>query len=105
MLLRPLPQEGVIRLNVGGVPYITTASLLAQIPYFESQMRNAQLCSYYSEADDTYFLDRDGEVFGHVLRYLRTNVLPATLPAFDRDLYVVFPAHLWPESCTFEKVL
>lgn len=89
MLLRPLPQEGVIRLNVGGVLYITTASLLKQIPYYESQLRNAQLCSYYSEADDTYFLDRDGEVFGHVLRYLRTNVLPGALPAYDLELYVV----------------
>ena len=68
-----------IILNVGGIKYFTTIQPLTG---FESMLK-ARFSSRYAmkaSVDGSYFIDRDGELFKYILKYLRTGklILPKT---------------------------
>ena len=79
--------EKVIYLNVGGSRYTTALSTLTKYP-------NSMLGTMFSgrhalvqQEDGSYFIDRDGEAFSHVLSYLRDcNIILALVPTFAREL-------------------
>jgi hypothetical protein len=68
-------QEGHIELNVGGCRFQTSVQTLRRVPgnrfdaYFSG--RYAQDVS----EDGSIIVDRDGELFGHVLEYMRDGVV------------------------------
>lgn len=80
--------DEVIRINVGGCLYSTTKHTLVRGP-------NSQLsCLVRGEDtlpdgiirldDGSFFIDRDGDLFTHILHYLRTEKL--SLPEGFRDM-------------------
>lgn len=68
----------LIYLNVGGVKYTTTRATLTKYP--NSMLgRMFALDSQFSltlDKDDNIFIDSDGEIFKHILNYLRYNIIP-----------------------------
>ena len=60
--------ERLLRLNVGGHPYDVVRTSL---PLLETMMNDRWLSSCLVDGDGRVFLDRDGETFGDLLRYLR----------------------------------
>ena len=64
----------VVRLNVGGREYVTSLSTLRRI---EGSMLATMFASGIpsTTTDGAYFLDRDGDLFGFVLSYLRDLLL------------------------------
>lgn len=58
----------LLRLNVGGHPYDVVRT---SIPLLETMMTDRWLDTCLYDSDGRIFLDRDGEVFGDVLRCLR----------------------------------
>ena len=79
--------ERIVTLNVGGSKYTTTLSTLTKYP---DSMLGAMFSGRHAlvpQEDGSYFIDRDGEVFSHVLSYLRdSNIILALVPTFTRDL-------------------
>ena len=79
--------EKVIYLNVGGSRYTTALSTLTKYP---DSMLGAMFSGRHAlvqQEDGSYFIDRDGEVFSHVLSYLRdSNIVLALVPTFAREL-------------------
>eukprot|EP00439_Symbiodinium_sp_Y106_P016820 s32_g2.t1 len=75
----------VVRLNVGGLEYVTSLSTLRRVDcgmlakMFESQIPSAT-------TDGAYFIDRDGDLFHFVLSYLRDGVveLPSSIQELRR---------------------
>ena len=67
--------DQIVRLNVGGVYYMTTKSTLCQFP--ESMLGAMFNGSMTNTVDDAgcYFIDRDGELFRYVLNFLRSSQL------------------------------
>lgn len=72
-------RKGRVILNVGGVRYETTLQTLRS-------QRNSLLATMFSEAnrsllqcdpDGSYFFDRNGVLFQHILDFHRTSVYPA----------------------------
>jgi hypothetical protein len=68
-------QEGRVELNIGGIRFETSVQTLRRVPgtffdaYF-SGMYAQDLCR-----DGSIFVDRDGELFGHVLEFIRDGVV------------------------------
>ena len=64
-----------IKLNVGGVLFDTTRSTLAQCQYFEPALEGRLR---HGTVDDQgrWFIDRDGQLFQHLLNYMRTRQRP-----------------------------
>ncbi|KAL7545054.1 hypothetical protein ACHAWF_008419 [Thalassiosira exigua] len=60
--------ERLLRLNVGGYPYDVVRTSL---PLLETMMTDRWLDSCLLDGDGRIFIDRDGDAFGDVLRYLR----------------------------------
>ena len=58
----------LLRLNVGGHPYDI---IRTSLPLLETMMTDRWLDSCLLDSDGRIFLDRDGDAFGDVLRYLR----------------------------------
>ena len=63
-----LSSRRLLRLNVGGHPYDVVRT---SIPLLETMMTDRWLDTCLYDSDGRIFLDRDGEVFGDVLRCLR----------------------------------
>jgi hypothetical protein len=68
-------QEGRVQLNVGGYRYETSVQTLRRVPgnFFDAYFsgRYAQdVCE-----DGSIFIDRDGMLFGHILQYMRDDVV------------------------------
>eukprot|EP00817_Percolomonadidae_sp_ATCC50343_P004143 CAMPEP_0117424322 /NCGR_PEP_ID=MMETSP0758-20121206/4763_1 /TAXON_ID=63605 /ORGANISM="Percolomonas cosmopolitus, Strain AE-1 (ATCC 50343)" /LENGTH=227 /DNA_ID=CAMNT_0005208029 /DNA_START=587 /DNA_END=1270 /DNA_ORIENTATION=- len=61
----------IIKLNVGGSHFTTTRQTLMKIPYFTKQIPS--------------FIDRDGELFGYLLKYIRGDQHAHYLPK-DRQI-------------------
>ena len=67
-------RAAMVRLNVGGVRFDTTRDTLAQCEYFA-----AYLSGRLPHAEDSagrLFIDRSGELFAHVLEFMRSKTLP-----------------------------
>ena len=80
--------ESAIRLNVGGIIYQTSLETLSKYP-------GSLLAEMFSEKfdlkqgkDGSYFIDRDGSHFRHILNYLRSGTVPAisTLNADTKEI-------------------
>jgi hypothetical protein len=70
----------VVKLNVGGHSYVTTASTLTHgDDNFFTSLLSGRVPS--AKVDDAYFIDRNGRYFEPVLDYLRTGrwVIPGHL--------------------------
>jgi len=102
-----------ITLNVGGVLYTTSASTLRKAPFFSALFRHTgdvecveaplQLGTT-RDSDGRVFLDRDGQAFGDVLAYLRSDRLPRHSDREDRErlmaeleFFGLDPPHSWTE--------
>jgi hypothetical protein len=63
----------LIRLNVGGVLYVTTRATLCRTgSYFEAMFSGRHALT---QVDGAYYLDRNGRVFEGVLDFLRTGIV------------------------------
>ena len=74
----------IIKLNVGGVVYLTTRVTLCKFP---DSMLGAMFNGSMSTTQDEngcHFIDRDGDLFKYVLNYLRSSRL--SLPNDFKDL-------------------
>jgi hypothetical protein len=84
--------EEFVSLNVGGKYYQTSLSTLRAHPAsFLSQMFTHPIAALQDPRDGSYFLDRNGDVFGMILDYLRTGTLtvprdPATYVTLRREV-------------------
>eukprot|EP01116_Phalansterium_solitarium_P022308 TRINITY_DN731_c0_g1_i1.p1 TRINITY_DN731_c0_g1~~TRINITY_DN731_c0_g1_i1.p1 ORF type:complete len:436 (+),score=64.06 TRINITY_DN731_c0_g1_i1:1156-2463(+) len=95
------PAADIVRLNVGGVHYMTTRSTLTK---YRESMLGALFSGDFAETTDEegrVFIDRDGELFGFLLSFLRTGSwkLPAGQPFLESRVhgeaeYFGLP---WPE--------
>ena len=90
--------EQIVRLNVGGVYYMTTKATLSRYP--ESMLGAMFNGSLPNNTDENgcYFIDRDGDLFRHVLNFLRSSqlALPSDFKHLDQlaveaDFYQVQP--------------
>lgn len=63
-----------ITLQVGGRPFITTATTLTHESGYFSSLLSGRWS--FPQADRLYFIDADADLFVHILRYLRRGVLP-----------------------------
>ncbi|MCJ1264154.1 hypothetical protein MMC22_004025 [Lobaria immixta] len=71
--MRPSSVQSGVYLQVGERRFITTEETLTdESPFFSSLLRHP----HEAQADGSYFIDVDPDVFEHVLRYLRHGVLP-----------------------------
>lgn len=69
-----LAGDGPITLQVGERRFVTNpTTLTGESPYF-ARMLSAQWRR--AQADGSYFVDADGDLFAHILRYLRSGTLP-----------------------------
>merc|ERR1719228_2325506 len=75
--------EDPIKLNVGGQQFSTSLDTLRSVPdtYFSACFSGNY--SMKKGEDGTYFIDRDPEVFGTILNYLRTRKV--ILPTSDEE--------------------
>ncbi|ORC92200.1 Kelch repeat-containing protein [Trypanosoma theileri] len=68
--------SSIIHLNVGGHHYSTRAKTLRAHPYSVlGQMFTNPIAVSKDAKDNSYFIDRNGSVFGYILDYLRTGTL------------------------------
>jgi hypothetical protein len=92
--------NGIIQLNVGGIMYTTSFSTLTRIPgsFFESMFSGRHTAATITRIDAStvghaevrapipspasYFIDRDGKHFRHILNYLRCGTV-VSLPPDD----------------------
>ena len=69
----------MIKLNVGGKLFCTTKTTLTALGenFFTKMIENHESKRIPSIVDENgaYFVDRNGEIFGDILEYLRTNEL------------------------------
>lgn len=78
-----------VKLNVGGKHYEVSYSLINEHP--ESMLGRLVSDTWQKvDAESTIFIDRDGDIFGHILNYIRYGSieLPSNLPTsmFRREL-------------------
>ena len=70
-----------VKLNVGGKHYEVSYSLINEHP--ESMLGRLVSDTWQKvDAESTIFIDRDGDIFGHILNYIRYGSieLPSNLP-------------------------
>lgn len=76
--------SSIVTLNVGGILYTTTKATLLKYP---DSMLGSLISNGLPSTRDTnghFFIDRDGQVFRHVLNFLRSSQL--CLPSNFKDL-------------------
>ena len=86
-------QDEVLELDVGGVPLKVLRKLFSKVP-------GSDLAAYFSglhelklTKDGKVFLDRDGEVFKHVISWLRNN-LSIAAPFENKTIQRLFESEL-----------
>ncbi|XP_030855856.1 uncharacterized protein DDB_G0287347 [Strongylocentrotus purpuratus] len=82
---RPRQSDNHIGLNVGGKIYLTTRDTLTRYPNsFFAIMLDSEIPSD-RDTQGNYLIDRDGEIFRHVLNFMRCGkvVLPRGFSEFD----------------------
>ena len=72
----------IVKLNIGGTLYQTTADTLTRSHNFFSGLLDKAISST-KDADGAYFIDRNGRLFEPLLDYLRTGKL-FILPGMSR---------------------
>jgi hypothetical protein len=91
-------KNSIVKLDVGGMTFTTSLTTLTRtIPgssYFESMLNfsgrhnnnnsSSSIASTTSTSTNSYFIDRDGKHFRHILNYLRCGTV-VTLPPDDID--------------------
>jgi hypothetical protein len=83
-------QTDKITLDVGERRFVTTTSTLIEQSGFFSSLLSGRWDN--KETRNSYYLDMDGDVFAHVLRYLRNQVFPVfydKLKGHDYGLYAM----------------
>jgi hypothetical protein len=73
-------QEGHIEFNIGGHRFQTSVQTLQRVPH---TFFDAYFSGRYAQdvcRDGSIFVDRDGEHFGHVLKYMRDGVVSVADP-------------------------
>lgn len=70
----PFGKRRTITLQVGERRFITTAETMTQESAFFAALFSERWDN--AEADGSYFIDADPDLFEHILRYLRRGVLP-----------------------------
>jgi hypothetical protein len=65
----------IARLNIGGKIFDTTPDTLAGCPYFKQFLSGKELGHRFDE-DGRLFVDRNGDLFSHILEYLRSRRRP-----------------------------
>jgi len=105
--------DQLVKINVGGTRYITTRSTLVSkgenffTVLLDNDEGNGVPC--LRDEQGYIFIDRDGELFRHVLNYLRTGKLfkPDTLSTvqleFELDFYQIRRGPDKPETSESEK--
>ncbi|KAK3105744.1 hypothetical protein FSP39_004712 [Pinctada imbricata] len=88
----------IVRLNVGGIIHTTSRATLCTYP--ESMLGIMFRGDFGATIDENghYFIDRDGEIFKHILNFLRSNrlTLPSDFKEWDllcgeADFYQIQP--------------
>lgn len=72
--MKNLSSDTVIKLNIGGVPYYTYFDTLKRSSYFINLL-NGEMEQKTLVNGDEIFIDRSGQLFGHILEFLRTGSL------------------------------
>ena len=76
--------DKVVTLDVGGTKYRTTLSTLTKYPDSMLGVMFSGRHDLPQQEDGSYFIDRDGEVFKHILMYLRDrNICLSLFPTFS----------------------
>lgn len=71
----PVPKsDGQITLQVGERRFITTREVLVSESLFFASLLSGRWDN--AQEDGSYFIDADGDLFEHILRYLRRGVFP-----------------------------
>ncbi|KEG11348.1 Kelch repeat-containing protein [Trypanosoma grayi] len=84
--------SGIVSLNVGGQHFATRLETLRKYPHSVlGQMFTKPIAAPRDHRDGSYFLDRNGSVFGFILDYLRTGTLvvprdPVTYTILRREI-------------------
>ncbi|CAF1567819.1 unnamed protein product, partial [Rotaria sp. Silwood1] len=69
--------KGMVILNVGGEKYTTSVeTLTSEKDTFFTALFSKQWQIERDPDDKSIFIDRDGQLFNHILAYLRTNTVP-----------------------------
>ncbi|GAM27045.1 hypothetical protein SAMD00019534_102200 [Acytostelium subglobosum LB1] len=70
--------RSLVKLNIGGTKYLTTRDTLlsAQSTFFTALLSGS--CGNAMDSDGHYFIDRDGDIFAHILSYMRTGYFNAS---------------------------
>ena len=66
-----------VKLNIGGQTYETTDTVLKRDPSSLLAALVGDASPMQADEDGCFFIDRDGMLFRHILRFLRDGVLPA----------------------------
>jgi hypothetical protein len=61
------PREGRVVLNIGGYRFETSVQTLRRVPHTLFDALFSCRCAHDVCSDDSIFVDRDGEHFGHIL--------------------------------------
>ncbi|CAN0076181.1 unnamed protein product, partial [Heterosigma akashiwo] len=70
--------SSIVRLNVGGVKYQTSMQTLTAVPgSVLEEMFNDEEKPLPIDEDGSFFIDRDGHAFTHILNFLRDGALPS----------------------------
>ena len=78
--------KGPLTVNVGGVRFTTTISTLTK---YADSMLGRMFSGEFSTATDAegaFFIDRDGNLFHHVLNFLRTDRLTVSNQPADVEV-------------------
>ena len=65
----------MIRLNIGGVHYETTRETLSKASYWHAYLEG--MIGHTTDQDGRLFLDRDGNLFGYLLNFMRSRIRPS----------------------------
>ena len=77
--------DEIIKLNVGGKKFITSKNMFENC-YLDQNFLTAMFSGAWSpnkDAEDHYFIDRDGTYFGYILNYFRDRQYESVIKTLD----------------------
>jgi hypothetical protein len=77
--------NAIVKLNIGGVRYLSTQQTLAQGENFFSGLLSGKIPSLVDD-DGYFFIDRDGRLFHYLLEFLRSGRLKVPPGVDEQDL-------------------